>query len=60
MRRRIRKNHESAAIARQRAWQSARTVYRYYQMPFGVFLGSMAFFAFLFGNQFLRWYWGLL
>ena len=60
MRRRVAKNHESAAVARQRAWQSARTMYRYYQMPFGVFLGSMAFFAFLFGNQFLRWYWGLL
>jgi leader peptidase (prepilin peptidase) / N-methyltransferase len=59
-RRRIVKNRESAATARQRAWQSARTVYRYYQMPFGVFLGSMAFFALLFGNQFLRWYWGLL
>jgi prepilin signal peptidase PulO-like enzyme (type II secretory pathway) len=34
-------------------------VYRFYQMPFGVFLGSMALVAFLFGNQFLRWYWGL-
>ena len=54
------KNHESAATARQRAWQSASMVYRYYQMPFGVFLGSMAFAAFLFGNQFLRWYWRLL
>jgi hypothetical protein len=31
-------------------------VLRYYQMPFGVFLGSMALFAFFFGNQFLRWY----
>jgi len=60
MRRRMLKNRETVATARQRAWQSARTVYRYYQMPFGVFLGSMAFFAFLFGNQFLRWYWGLL
>ena len=59
-RRRMVKNHESAATARQRAWQSASMVYRYYQMPFGVFLGSMAFAAFLFGNQFLRWYWGLL
>jgi hypothetical protein len=35
-------------------------VYRYYQMPFGVFLGSMALLAFFFGNNFLRWYWGLL
>ena len=59
-RRRMTKNHESGAAARQRAWLSARMVYRYYQMPFGVFLGSMAFIAFIFGNQFLRWYWGLL
>jgi hypothetical protein len=35
-------------------------VYRYYQMPFGVFLGSMAMLAFFFGNQFLHWYWGLM
>jgi len=60
MRRRMLKNRETVSTARQRAWQSARTVYRHYQMPFGVFLGSMAFVAFLFGNQFLRWYWGLL
>jgi hypothetical protein len=31
-------------------------VYRHYQMPFGVFLGSMAMVAFFVGNQFLRWY----
>ena len=59
-RRRIRRNHEPAEQARRRAWQSASLVYRYYQMPFGVFLGSMALVAFFFGNQFLRWYWGLL
>ena len=46
----------SAQAARRRAWQSAQMVYRYYQMPFGVFLGSMALFALFFGNQFLRWY----
>jgi leader peptidase (prepilin peptidase) / N-methyltransferase len=46
----------SAGAARRRAWQSAQMVYRYYQMPFGVFLGSMALLAFFFGNQFLRWY----
>jgi leader peptidase (prepilin peptidase) / N-methyltransferase len=45
--------------ARQRAWQSAQMVYRNYQMPFGVFLGSMALVAFFFGNRFLRWYGGL-
>ena len=45
-----------AAAARRRAWRSAQMMYRYYQMPFGVFLGSMALFALFFGNQFLRWY----
>lgn len=59
-RRRMLRNHESVRQARQRAWRSASMVYRYYQMPFGVFLGSMALVAFFFGHQFLRWYWGLL
>lgn len=45
--------------ARKKAWQSAQVVYRNYQMPFGVFLGSMAMFAFFFGNRILRWYGGL-
>lgn len=59
-RRRILRNHESLVQARKRAWQSAGMVYRYYQMPFGVFLGSMALLSFFFGNDFLRWYWSLL
>jgi leader peptidase (prepilin peptidase)/N-methyltransferase len=42
--------------ARRRGWQSAQMVLRFYQMPFGVFLGSMAVFALFFGNPFLRWY----
>ncbi len=42
--------------ARQRGWQSAQMVYRHYQMPFGVFLGSMALLALFAGNQFLTWY----
>ncbi len=46
----------ASAQARQRGWQSAQMVLRFYQMPFGVFLGSMALIAFFFGNQFLRWY----
>ena len=43
--------------ARRRAWHSARLALRYYEMPFGVFLGSMALLAFLFGNRLLHWYW---
>jgi leader peptidase (prepilin peptidase) / N-methyltransferase len=39
-----------------KAWQSARLALRYYEMPFGVFLGSMALLAFFFGNRLLGWY----
>jgi leader peptidase (prepilin peptidase)/N-methyltransferase len=48
-----------AQAARRRGWQSAQMVYRFYQMPFGVFLGSMALVASFFGNKFLHWYGGL-
>jgi leader peptidase (prepilin peptidase) / N-methyltransferase len=50
----------SEGEARRRAWQSARLALRYYEMPFGVFLGSMALLSFLFGNQLLQWYWRTL
>ncbi|MGA3210189.1 MAG: prepilin peptidase [Terriglobales bacterium] len=39
----------------RRAWQSAM-VARYYAMPFGVFLGSMALFSLFFGEAILHWY----
>jgi leader peptidase (prepilin peptidase) / N-methyltransferase len=57
--RRFMKRMANAHAARRRAWQSAQMVYRYYQMPFGVFLGCMAVVAFFFGNHVLRWYGGL-
>jgi leader peptidase (prepilin peptidase) / N-methyltransferase len=50
----------SSKDARKRAWQSARLALRYYEMPFGVFLGSMAILSFLFGNQLMHWYWRAL
>lgn len=53
---RFMRTRANAQAARRRAWQSAQMVYRYYQMPFGVFLGSMALVAFFFGNRFLTWY----
>ena len=56
---RFMKRLANAQAARRRGWQSAQVVYRNYQMPFGVFLGSMALIAFFFGNRFLRWYGGL-
>jgi leader peptidase (prepilin peptidase)/N-methyltransferase len=59
-RRRILRNRESASLARRRGWASAAIAFRRHQMPFGVFLGSMAIIALFFGNRFLQWYWGLL
>jgi leader peptidase (prepilin peptidase)/N-methyltransferase len=59
-RRRVVRNHEPAKQARRRAWESAAIALRRHQMPFGVFLGGMAMVAIFFGNQFFRWYWGLL
>lgn len=56
---RFMKRLANAQAARRRGWQSAQVVYRNYQMPFGVFLGSMALFAFFFGNRLLHWYGGL-
>lgn len=59
-RRRIVAHGNPSAEARRRAWQSARMALRFYEMPFGVFLGSMALLAFFFGNRLLHWYWGLM
>jgi leader peptidase (prepilin peptidase) / N-methyltransferase len=56
----VSRQHVTLGQARKRAWQSAQTMYRHYEMPFGVFLGSMAMVAFFFGKQFLDWYWRLL
>jgi leader peptidase (prepilin peptidase)/N-methyltransferase len=50
----------SSDQARRRAWHSARLALRYYEMPFGVFLGGMALLSFLFGNRLLHWYWRAL
>jgi leader peptidase (prepilin peptidase) / N-methyltransferase len=54
--RRFMRRMADAQAARRRGWQSAQMVYRFYQMPFGVFLGGMALFALFFGNSLLRWY----
>ena len=59
-RRRIARHHESAREARRHAWDSARIALRRHQMPFGVFLGSMAIVALFFGDSLLHWYWRLL
>jgi hypothetical protein len=31
---------------------------RYYAMPFGVFLGTMAMLSVFFGQDVFHWYWG--
>jgi leader peptidase (prepilin peptidase) / N-methyltransferase len=54
--RRFMRSLANLQAARRRGWQSAQMVYRHYQMPFGVFLGSMALVALFVGNQFLSWY----
>jgi leader peptidase (prepilin peptidase)/N-methyltransferase len=56
---RFMKRLANARAARRRGWQSAQMVYRHYQMPFGVFLGSMALIALFFGDRLLHWYGGL-
>jgi prepilin signal peptidase PulO-like enzyme (type II secretory pathway) len=58
--RRIEARGTPAIDARRRAWQSARIMLRYYQMPFGVFLGAMGMLSFVFGNVLLHWYWRAL
>lgn len=58
--RRIAARANAPADASQRAWRSARLALRFYEMPFGVFLGSMALLAFFFGHDLLSWYWGLI
>src|SRR5207302_278673 len=57
--RRKRAFHETNSVARKRAWGSALVALRRYQMPFGVFLGSMGLGAFLFGHRILHWYLGV-
>jgi leader peptidase (prepilin peptidase)/N-methyltransferase len=55
--RRIAKCRESREVARRRAWKSARLLYRYYGLPFGVFLGPMALLSLFLGNLAFGLYW---
>ena len=56
LRRRTRKTSESASKARSRAWQSAVLIYRNFEIPFGVFLGTAALFAVFGGSVLIDWY----
>jgi leader peptidase (prepilin peptidase)/N-methyltransferase len=58
---RLRRNLSRPAIrgsAGQRAWASAQILLRRYEMPFGIFLGSMALFSAYFGDRIMNWYLG--
>jgi leader peptidase (prepilin peptidase)/N-methyltransferase len=59
-RRRIAARGKTTIDTRRRAWHSARMALRYYEVPFGVFLGSMALLSFLFGDRLMHWYWRAL
>jgi leader peptidase (prepilin peptidase)/N-methyltransferase len=50
---------EPARQARARAWQSAMLIYRNFEIPFGVFLGTAALFAAFSGQRLIDWYMAL-
>ena len=56
LRRRLQRGKEPASVARRRAWQSARLLYRQYEIPFGSFLGSVALLMLFYGDVIVRWY----
>jgi len=47
---------EPAGQARRRAWQSATLIYRNFEIPFGVFLGTAALVAAFWGPALVSWY----
>ena len=55
--RRRRKRREANSF--RRSWKSASLMLRYYEVPFGVFLGSMAILSVFVGNHMVNWYLGL-
>jgi len=55
-RRRMSRAREAAGRALPRAWQSAQLVYRFYEIPFGAFLGVTGVVAFFCGERLIRWY----
>jgi len=55
-RRRRRIPAEPAGQAGRRAWQSATLIYRNFEIPFGVFLGTAALISSFWGPALVRWY----
>jgi leader peptidase (prepilin peptidase)/N-methyltransferase len=48
--RRMTRSREPHDVASRRAWKSAKLMYRFYGLPFGVFLGPMALASVFFAN----------
>jgi leader peptidase (prepilin peptidase)/N-methyltransferase len=55
---RRRRTHPSevAGVSSGRSWQSARLIYRNFEIPFGVFLGIAALLGAFWGSQMIHWY----
>jgi leader peptidase (prepilin peptidase) / N-methyltransferase len=51
-----RRREHGGSPAWGRSWASARLMLRYYEVPFGVFLGSMAIVSTFVGNRIVDWY----
>jgi leader peptidase (prepilin peptidase)/N-methyltransferase len=56
--RRRQRGSESASVSRTRAWQSAKLIFRNFEIPFGVFLGTAALLVSFRGAALIRWYMG--
>jgi leader peptidase (prepilin peptidase)/N-methyltransferase len=56
MRRRRAHPSEGAGISRSRAWNSAILIYRNFEIPFGVFLGTAALVSAFWGSALVHWY----
>jgi leader peptidase (prepilin peptidase)/N-methyltransferase len=54
----LRRKRRSEANVLRRSWRSALLMLRYYEVPFGVFLGSMAIVSTFYGNQIVDFYLG--
>lgn len=50
---------EPVEVSRTRAWNSAKIIFRNFEVPFGVFLGAAALVASFRGDAMIRWYLGL-
>ena len=56
LRRRRTHRTEAASVSRSRAWNSAILIYRNFEIPFGVFLGTAALVAGFWGTALVQWY----